>query len=94
MPVDSYGNEIWEQQELFPCSWGVNSGFKHLQEKLDCLVPLQGMCEFPRTKNKNLEKFRHDRTLPMTFSTMDFIIGNHCSKRFSDLHLTLIMRVQ
>ena len=57
MPVDSYGNEIWEQQEMFTCSWGVNSGFKHLQDELDCLVPFQGMCENPRTKNKNLEKF-------------------------------------
>ena len=58
MPVDSYGNEIWEQQEMFTCSWGVNSGFKHLQDELDCLVPFQGMCENPRTKNKNLEKYR------------------------------------
>ena len=56
--IDSYGNEIWEQDELFTNSWGVNSGFKHLQEKLDELVPFQGMCENPRTKNKNLEKFR------------------------------------
>ena len=56
--IDSYGNEIWEQDELFTNPWGVNSGFKHLQEKLDELVPFQGMCENPRTKNKNLEKFR------------------------------------
>jgi len=56
--IDSYGNEIWEQDELFTNSWGVNSGFKHLQEKLDLLVPAMGMCENPRTKNKNLEKFR------------------------------------
>ena len=56
--IDSYGNEIWEQGELFTNSWGVNSGFKHLQEELDCLDPFQGMCENPRTKNKNLEKFR------------------------------------
>ena len=34
------------------------SGFKHLQEELDCLVPFQGMCENPRTKNKCLEKYR------------------------------------
>lgn len=58
MPVDSYGNEIWVQQEMFTCSWGVNSGFKHLQEELDCLVPFEGMCENPRTKNKCLEKYR------------------------------------
>ena len=46
------------QEELFPNPWGVNVGFKHLQEKLDELVPLMGMCEFPRSKNKHLEKFR------------------------------------
>ena len=52
MPVDSYGNEIWIQQELFTCSWGVNSGFKHLQDELDCLVP------FSRNvgKSKNQKK--------------------------------------
>ena len=52
--IDSYGNEIWEQQELFTCSWGVNSGFKHHQEELDCLVPFQGMCENPRTKTRRM----------------------------------------
>ena len=56
--IDSYGNEIWEQDELITNRWEVNSGFKQQQEKLDGLVPFQGMCEKPRTKNKNLEKFR------------------------------------
>ena len=46
------------QQELFTCSWGVNSGFKPLHEKLNELIPLQGSVELPRSKNKNLEKFR------------------------------------
>ena len=46
------------QEEMFKNPWGVNEGFKHLQEKLDELVPAMGMCEFPRSKNKNLEKFR------------------------------------
>ena len=46
------------QEELFKNPWGVNEGFKHLQEKLDELVPAMGTCEFPRSKNKNLEKFR------------------------------------
>ena len=46
------------QQELFTCSWGVNSGFKTLHEKLNELIPPQGSVEFPRSKNKNLEKFR------------------------------------
>ena len=56
--IDSYGNEIWEQDELFTNSWGVNSGFKHLQEKLDELLPMMGRCEFPNSKNKALDKFR------------------------------------
>ena len=56
--IDSYGNEIWEQDELFTNSWGVNSGFKHLQEKLDELIPFEGRCENPMSKNKHLEKFR------------------------------------
>ena len=94
MSVDSYGNEIWVQQELFTCSWGVNSGFKHLQDELDCLVPFQGMCENPRTKNKNLEKYRQASNVITTFSTMDFVIENRCSKRFSDLHLTQGMQLQ
>ena len=56
--IDSYGNEIWEQDELFTNSWGVNSGFKHLQEKLDELITFEGRCENPMSKNKHLEKFR------------------------------------
>ena len=56
--IDSYGNEIWKQDELFTNSWGVNSGFKHLQEKLDELIPFEGRCEFPNSKNKYLDKFR------------------------------------
>lgn len=46
------------QTELFQPTWGVNPGFKHLADKLNELLPLQGKCENPRSKNKNLEKFR------------------------------------
>ena len=46
------------QEELFKNPWGVNEGFKHLQEKLDELVPFEGRCENPMSKNKNLDKFR------------------------------------
>ena len=56
--IDSYGNEIWEQDELFTNSWGVNSGFKHLSDKLNELLPFEGRCENPMSKNKHLEKFR------------------------------------
>ena len=46
------------QGNLFKSSWGVNPGFKHLQEKLDDLIPLQGRVPHSRSKNKALEKFR------------------------------------
>ena len=47
-----------EQVELFDNSWGVNEGFKNLQEKLDELIPFEGKVPFSRSKNKKLEKFR------------------------------------
>ena len=46
------------QEKMFKNPWGVNEGFKHLQEKLEELIPFEGRCEFPNSKNKNLEKFR------------------------------------
>ena len=46
------------QEEMFKNPWGVNVGFKHLQEKLDELLPMMGRCEFPNSKNKHLDKFR------------------------------------
>ena len=46
------------QEKMFQNPWGVNEGFKHLQEKLDELLPLMGRCEFPNSKNKALDKFR------------------------------------
>ena len=46
------------QEEMFKNPWGVNEGFKHLQEKLDELIPFEGRCEFPNSKNKHLDKFR------------------------------------
>ena len=58
MAIDSYGNEIFEQQELFTNSWGVNSGFERLRDELNKLIPASGKCENPRSKNKHLEKFR------------------------------------
>ena len=46
------------QEKLFNNSWGVNSGFKHLADKLNELLPLEGRCENPNSTNKNLDKFR------------------------------------
>ena len=46
------------QEEMFQNPWGVNVGFKHLSDKLNELLPFEGRCEFPNSKNKNLEKFR------------------------------------
>ena len=46
------------QEEMFQNPWGVNVGFKDLCDKLSELLPFEGRCEFPNSKNKNLEKFR------------------------------------
>ena len=46
------------QEEMFKNPWGVNEGFKDLCDKLTELLPIEGRCEFPKTKNKHLEKFR------------------------------------
>ncbi len=74
--IDSYGNEIWEQDELFTNSWGVNSGFKHLQEKLDELIPFEGRCEFPNSKNKHLDKFRRAQN-----AAYDLFNNGLCNKK-------------
>lgn len=47
-----------EQQKLFSNEWGLNSGFAEVVEKLNELLPMEGACENPRTKNKHLDKFR------------------------------------
>lgn len=46
------------QEEMFNNDWGVNSGFKHLADKLNDLLPLEGKCTNSRTTNKFLDKFR------------------------------------
>ena len=46
------------QYELFSTSWGIHEGFKTAVDKLNELLPFEGKCEFPKTKNKHLEKFR------------------------------------
>ena len=46
------------QEKLFTTNWGVNSGFQHLADKLNELLPFEGRCEKPLSDNKNLEKFR------------------------------------
>ena len=64
------------QEKMFKNPWGVNEGFKHLQEKLDELLPMMGRCEFPNSKNKNLEKFRKAQN-----ATYDFFNNGLCNKR-------------
>ena len=59
------------QEKMFQNPWGVNEGFKHLQEKLDELLPMMGRCEFPNSKNK---------TPPMTFSIMVLVTREAFSK--------------
>ena len=46
------------QYEFFSTSWGVHEGFKTAVDKLNELLPAFGKCEYSRSKNKNLEKFR------------------------------------
>ena len=46
------------QLELFTNSWGINSGFKHIQEQLNDKLPLMGKVEKSKSTNKQLEKFR------------------------------------
>ena len=76
MPIDSYGNEIFEQQELFTNSWGVHSGFQRIANELDALLPGQGRCENPLSKNKHLEKFRKAQN-----AVYDFFNNGLCNKR-------------
>ena len=76
MAIDSYGNEIFEQQELFTNSWGVHSGFERLRDELNKLIPASGKCENPRSKNKHLEKFRKAQN-----AAYDFFNNGLCNKR-------------
>jgi len=46
------------QEELFSNTWGMNQGFSNLNNNLNDLLPLEGRCEFPNSKNKALDKFR------------------------------------
>ena len=64
------------QEELFKNSWGVNSGFKHLVDQLNELLPLEGRCENPKSKNKHLEKFRRAQN-----AAYDFFNNGLCNKR-------------
>ena len=76
MAIDSYGNEIFEQQELFTNNWGVHSGFERLRDELNKLIPASGQCENPRSKNKHLEKFRKAQN-----AAYDFFNNGLCNKR-------------
>jgi len=51
------------QLNLFSNDWGTNSGFKHLSDQLNDLIPFQGRCENPMSKNKYLERFRKAQNL-------------------------------
>ena len=64
------------QLELFTNDWGVNSGFKDLADKLHELIPFEGRCEFPMSKNKHLEKFRRAQN-----AAYDFFNNGLCNKR-------------
>ena len=71
------------QEKLFDNSWGVNSGFKHLADKLNGLLPLEGRCENPNSKNKHLDKFRRAQN-----AAYDLFNNGLCNKRglFKDIY--------
>ena len=64
------------QSELFTNNWGINSGFKHLADKLNDLLPIEGRCEKPMSSNKNLEKFRRAQN-----AAYDLFNNGLCNKR-------------
>jgi len=64
------------QEKLFTSSWGINSGFKRLADELHNLIPLQGRCENPMSKNKHLEKFRRAQN-----AAYDLFNNGLCNKR-------------
>lgn len=64
------------QFELFTNSWGINIGFKHLADKLNELLPLEGRCEKPMSSNKHLEKFRRAQN-----AAYDLFNNGLCNKR-------------
>lgn len=64
------------QEKLFDNSWGVNAGFKHLADKLNDLLPFEGRCENPNSKNKHLDKFRRAQN-----AAYDLFNNGLCNKR-------------
>ena len=64
------------QEKLFSNEWGVNSGFERIREELNKLIPLEGKCEFSRSKNKNLDKFRRAQN-----AVYDLFNNGLCNKR-------------
>ena len=71
------------QEELFDTPWGLNIGFERLQQKLDELIPWSGKCEFPKSKNKHLEKFRRAQN-----AAYDLFNNGLCNKSrlFKDIY--------
>jgi len=64
------------QLNLFSNSWGLNEGFKTIADKLTELLPFEGRCENPMSKNKHLEKFRRAQN-----AAYDLFNNGLCNKR-------------
>ena len=64
------------QEKLFSNSWGVNSGFTHIVDQLNELLPMEGMCANPRSTNKHLDKFRRAQN-----AAYDLFNNGLCNKR-------------
>lgn len=64
------------QLKLFSNEWGLNQGFKSLADQLNELLPMQGKCEFSKSKNKYLDKFRRAQN-----AAYDFFNNGLCNQR-------------
>ena len=64
------------QEKLFKNTWGCNQGFSNLNNALNDLLPMEGRCENPNSKNKHLDKFRRAQN-----AAYDLFNNGLCNKR-------------
>ena len=71
------------QEEMFKNPWGIHEGFKSAVDKLNELLPFEGKCEHPMSKNKHLEKFRRAQN-----AAYDLFNNGLCNKSrlFKDIY--------
>ena len=71
------------QEKLFKNTWGCNQGLSNLNNALNDLLPMQGRCENPNSKNKHLDRFRRAQN-----AAYDLFNNGLCNKRglFKDMY--------